>query len=77
MGRGLEVSSHRLVKLGIEPVTPGLQGKWFIHYTMAARKEDDVKVDQGKYKRSCKLAIAGEWEKTKEFGWVGTLRCML
>ena len=27
------VSSDRLVKLGVEPATPGLQGKWFIHYT--------------------------------------------
>ena len=30
------VSSDRLVKPGIEPATPGLQGKWFIHYTTAA-----------------------------------------
>ena len=28
--------SDRLVKPGIEPVTPGLQGKWVIHYTTAA-----------------------------------------
>ena len=65
MGRGLQVSSHRLVKLGIEPANPGLQGKWFIIYTMAAPIEDDVKVDPRKYKGSCKLAIAGEWEKRK------------
>ena len=32
----LEVSSDSLVKPGIEPVTPGLQGDWFIHYTTAA-----------------------------------------
>ena len=32
-GHGL-VSSERLVKLGIKPATPGLQSKWFIHYTM-------------------------------------------
>ena len=31
-----KVSSDRLVKPGIEPATPGLQGKWHIHYTMAA-----------------------------------------
>ena len=30
------VSSDRLVKPGIEPATPGLQGKRFIHYTTAA-----------------------------------------
>ena len=30
------VSSNRLVKPGIEPATPGLQGKLFIHYTTAA-----------------------------------------
>ena len=30
------VSSDRLVKLGIEPATPGLQGKWLLHYTTAA-----------------------------------------
>ena len=35
-GPWLKVSSDRLVKPGIEPATPGLQGKWFIHYTTAA-----------------------------------------
>ena len=35
MGPWLKVSSNRLVKPGIEPVTPGLHGKWFIHYTTA------------------------------------------
>ena len=30
------VSSDRLVKPGIEPVTPGLQGKRFIHYNTSA-----------------------------------------
>ena len=32
-GPRLKVSSDRLVKPGIEPATPGLQGKRFIHYT--------------------------------------------
>ena len=32
----LNVSSDRLVKLGIKPATPGLQGKWLIHCTVAA-----------------------------------------
>ena len=32
----LKVSSDRLVKSGIEPATPGLQGKRFIHYTTAS-----------------------------------------
>ena len=31
--------SDRLVKPGIEPATPGLQGKRFIHYTTAAPKK--------------------------------------
>ena len=35
-GPQLKVSSDRLVKPGIEPETPGLQGKLFIHYTTAA-----------------------------------------
>ena len=35
-GHSLKVSPNRLVKLGIEPATPGLQGKRFIHYTIAA-----------------------------------------
>ena len=35
-GPRLKVSSDRLVKPGIEPVTCGLQGKQFIHYTKAA-----------------------------------------
>ena len=34
--RRLKVSSDRLLKPGIEPATPGLQGKRFIHYTTAA-----------------------------------------
>ena len=36
-GHGL-VSSDRLEKPGIEPATPGLQGKWLIHYITAAPK---------------------------------------
>ena len=36
MGPQLKVSSDGLEKLGIEPVTRGLQGKGFIHYTTAA-----------------------------------------
>ena len=39
-GPRLKVSSDRLVKPGIEPVTPGLQGKRFIHYTTAAPNSD-------------------------------------
>ena len=35
-GPRLKVSSERLVKLGIKPVTPDLQGRRFIHYTTAA-----------------------------------------
>ena len=35
-GPRLKVPSDRLVKPGIEPATPGLQGKWFNHYTTAA-----------------------------------------
>ena len=30
----VKVSSDRLVELPIKPATPGLQGKWFIHYTI-------------------------------------------
>ena len=41
-GHGL-VSSDRLVKPGIEPATPGLQGKQFIHYTTAAPRAIDGK----------------------------------
>ena len=35
-GPRLKVSSDRLVEPGIKPATPGLQGKWLIHYTTAA-----------------------------------------
>ena len=38
-GPQLKVSSDRLVKPGIDPLTPGLQGKGFIRYTTAAPKE--------------------------------------
>ena len=34
----LQVSFDRLVTRGMEHTTPGLQGKWFIHYTTAAPK---------------------------------------
>ena len=35
-GPQLEVSSERLVKPGIEPANPGLQGECPIHYTTEA-----------------------------------------
>ena len=35
-GPHLKVSSNRLVKLEIEPATPGLHGEEFIHYTSSA-----------------------------------------
>ena len=35
-GPGFKDSSDRLVKPGIKPWTPVLQGKRFIHYTTAA-----------------------------------------
>ena len=40
MGPRLKVSSDRLVKPGIEPATPGLQGKRFIHYTTATPTDE-------------------------------------
>ena len=40
-GPRLKVSSDRLLKPGIEPATPGLQGKRFIHYTTAAPRIED------------------------------------
>ena len=36
----LEVMSDRLVKSGIKPVTPGLQGQLFIHFITAAHRGD-------------------------------------
>ena len=36
MGPQLKVSSHRLVKPGINIAIPGLQGEQFIHYDKAA-----------------------------------------
>ena len=36
MGPGVKVSSNRLKKPGIKLATPGLQGEWFIYYTMTA-----------------------------------------
>ena len=35
----LKVSSDRPEKLAIKPITPGLQGEWFIHYTKAIKRE--------------------------------------
>ena len=40
-GPRLNVSSDRLVKLGIKPATPGSHGKRFIHYTTAAPSSPD------------------------------------
>ena len=44
-GPRFKVSSDGLVKPGIEPVTPDLQGKRFIHYTTAAPINDIVPLD--------------------------------
>ena len=38
-GPRLKVSLDKLMKPGIEPGTPGLQGKRFIHYTTVAPVE--------------------------------------
>ena len=51
-----KVSSNRLVKPGIEPATPGLQGDWFIHFITAApavvegRLDDGLNIDLHTYK---------------------------
>ena len=45
-GPQIKVSSDRLVKSGIEPVTPGVQGKWFIHYTAAAPSKNGLPTPQ-------------------------------
>ena len=42
----LNVSSDRLVKPGIEPASPGLQGRWLIHYTTVASIYRDQTLDQ-------------------------------
>ena len=44
-GQRLKVSSDRLVKPGIKPATPGLQGKRFIHYTTAAPDRERIDND--------------------------------
>ena len=36
MGPQLKVSSNRMMKPGIEPATPDLQGECLIHYTTEA-----------------------------------------
>ena len=53
-GPWLKVSSDRLVKPGIEPATPGLQGKRFIRYTTAVSSlglclDNQVKEKQWKW----------------------------
>ena len=48
-GQQLKVSSDRLVKPGIEPGTPGLQGKRFIHYTTADLRELYVNINQQQF----------------------------
>ena len=51
-GPGLKVSSDRLVKPGIEPATPGLQGKRFIHYTTAAPLVENILWNHDKMEKS-------------------------
>ena len=48
-GPWLKVSSDRLVKPGIEPATPGLQGKRFIHYITADPREIYMKINQQQF----------------------------
>ena len=66
-GQRLKVSSDRLVKPGIEPATPGLQGKWFIHYTTATPnvcKLCACKVYRGSYMNAhVLLNLLNEWGK--------------
>ena len=57
-GPRLKVSSDRLVKPGIEPATPGLQGKLFIHYTTAAPDNTGVVIDSKPHQgRTCKTSL--------------------
>ena len=58
-GLRLKVSSDRLVKPGIEPATPGLQGKPFINNTMAALKER-VQTDSEDPDQTRHLSFLGE-----------------
>ena len=44
-GSQLKVSSNRLVQPEIEPATPGLQGKKFIHYNTVIVKHEFFKND--------------------------------
>ena len=53
-GPRLKVSSDRLVKPGIEPATPGLQGKRFTRYTTTA-PVNGVYVAEGLCKRELSL----------------------
>ena len=54
MGLRLKVSSDRLVKSGMEPATPGLQGKWLIHYITAAPIYCDcIKIQSSKFLVNC------------------------
>ena len=48
-GLQLKISSDRLVKLEIEPVTPGLQGEEFIYYTTAVPLQRLVFMDLRPY----------------------------
>ena len=42
-----KVSSDRLVKLGIEPATPDLQGEQFIHYITRGPNREVIKSNRG------------------------------
>ena len=63
----LKVSSDRLVKPGIEPATPGLQGKRVIYYIMGAlschARVQEVSSGEGggqvhlTYKSSCNVVF--------------------
>ena len=58
MGPQLKVSSERLANSGIEPATPGLQGKWHIHYTTAApKKTKDVVLKLANESKLCHKSL--------------------
>ena len=69
-GQRLKVSSDRLVKPGIEPATPGLQGKRLIHYTTAAPKRKEYalscigNMDETRFDRhALQLHNGTNWDK--------------
>ena len=69
MENSCSLKSHpTLVKQGIEPATPGLQGKWFIHYTTAAPTKKEESDSRNSFMINFHKSMETGWDLTDNPG---------